>query len=413
MKISRAMRAAGVVAALTAALGASTGSAASRTNAPFIIWSDKGKVDAVKALTVSWGAANGLDITVVGKDFLKIDDQLATVAPSEAPDVVFGVNDWTGKLASNGLVLPLKLSAALTKQFPASALNAYSYISGRKSLYGVPQAFENVALVVNTKLAKVPTSWADLEKKALAFKAKKTGNFGIAVPNGDAYHMYPFLTGLCGYIFGTNAAGVYDVNRIGLDDKKFLKNAPLIDKWQKEKLFNSSADYGAAADAFMKNGTAAYWVTGTWNAVDLKDPLKNKTSSSSFAVVPFPKIVCAASPFVGVKGAFLTKYARTHSVESAGRSLMTYLAGQTAQIKYANAILLPPANSAASKKVTNPVIAAFNKAAGPNVMPNVPEIDFMWSAMGDSWNISLKATGATKAKTAFAAAAKKLRVQVG
>ena len=55
--------------------------------------------------------------------------------------------------------------------------------------------------------AKVPKTWAELERSALAFKKKKSGNLAIAVQqgaNGDAYHMYPFFAGLGGYIFGTN-----------------------------------------------------------------------------------------------------------------------------------------------------------------------------------------------------------------
>ena len=53
---------------------------------------------------------------------------------------------------------------------------------------------------------------------------------------GDAYHMYPFFSGLGGYIFGTNKAGNLDPSDIGVANPKFLKNAPLIDKWNKEGL---------------------------------------------------------------------------------------------------------------------------------------------------------------------------------
>ena len=91
------------------------------------------------------------------------------------------------------------------KQFPAYALDAFSYGTAVKRLYGAPVALENIGLFVNTKLAKVPTTFAQLEKQALAFKKKSTGNLAIAVQqgaDGDAYHMYPFFSGLGGYIFG-------------------------------------------------------------------------------------------------------------------------------------------------------------------------------------------------------------------
>ena len=59
---------------------------------------------------------------------------------------------------------------------------------------------------MNTKLAKVPTTFAQLEQEALAVKKAKHQTFGIAVQQGsggDAYHMYPFFSGLGGYVFGT------------------------------------------------------------------------------------------------------------------------------------------------------------------------------------------------------------------
>ena len=51
----------------------------------------------------------------------------------------------------------------------------------------------------------MPKTFKQLETEALAFKKKKSGNLAIAVQqgtNGDAYHMYPFFSGLGGYIFG-------------------------------------------------------------------------------------------------------------------------------------------------------------------------------------------------------------------
>ena len=45
---------------------------------------------------------------------------------------------------------------AMLAQFPNYTLDAFSYGTAVKKLYGVPDAVENIGLVVNTKLAKVP-----------------------------------------------------------------------------------------------------------------------------------------------------------------------------------------------------------------------------------------------------------------
>ena len=64
--------------------------------------------------------------------------------------------------------------------------------------------------------------------------------------------MYPFFSGLGGYIFGTNKAGNLDPSDIGVANPKFLKNATLIDKWNKEGLINSKIDGSTAQNAFLE-----------------------------------------------------------------------------------------------------------------------------------------------------------------
>src|SRR5204863_7351219 len=120
------------------------------------------------------------------------------------------------------LIVPLYPKAATKKQFTSYSLDAFSYGTAVKKLYGAPYALENVGLVVNTGLAKVPTSFSQLEREALAFKKKKSGNLAIAVPQGsggDPYHMYSFFSGLGGYVFGKNRAGLLDPSDIGLANK--------------------------------------------------------------------------------------------------------------------------------------------------------------------------------------------------
>jgi len=56
---------------------------------------------------------------------------------------------------------------------------------------------------VNTGLVKLPRTFAQLEREALAFRKRKAGNLAIAVPQGTpndaAYYTYPLFSGLGGY----------------------------------------------------------------------------------------------------------------------------------------------------------------------------------------------------------------------
>src|ERR1051325_7972848 len=218
------------------------------------IWTDQDRQAAVQKVANAWGASRGVTINVVVKNFGDIETQLGTVDAANAPDVVVAAHDWTGQLAANGLVEPLYPSKAVKAQFPVYTLNAFSYGTAVKKLYGMPVSVENIGLVVNTKLAKVPTTFRQLETEALPQKSKAHIGFGIAVQQGsggDAYHMYPFFSGLGGYIFGTNKAGNLDPSDIGVANAKFLKNAKLIDRWNKEGLINSKVDSSTAQNAFL------------------------------------------------------------------------------------------------------------------------------------------------------------------
>ena len=176
---------------------------ASAKAAKLTVWVDNVQKPAIDKIASSWGTRRGVDVNVVFHSFGTIRDDLKTVKAENAPDVIVAAHDWTGDLAANGLVLSLFPTKALKKQFPQYALDAFSY-GGR--LYGAPYALENVGLVVNTRLVKVPKTFAQFEKEALAFKRKSPDNIALAVPQGsggDAYHMYPFFSGLGGFVFAT------------------------------------------------------------------------------------------------------------------------------------------------------------------------------------------------------------------
>ena len=352
---------------------------------------------------------SGATIKVVTKQFGDIRDNLGTVAAADAPDVITAAHDWTGQLAANGLVEPIFLSSAVKTNFPSYTLNAFSYGTAVKKLYGVPAAVENIGLVVNTKLAKVPTTFAQLETEALAVKKAKHQTFGIAVqqgPGGDAYHMYPFFSGLGGYVFGTNSAGNLDPSNIGVANPAFIKNAPLIDKWNKEGLINSKTDYSTCDAAFTK-GQTPFWITGPWAVSSIQK------AGIKFKVVQVPAIKKASVPFLGVNGFMVTKYASAHDVDSAAKDLVTnFFSKPDAQKALAAAGGRSPANIKA--KSSDPILAQFGVAGKGGVpMPNIPQMSSVWSDLGAAWVRSTKGSGAMPAARSFKGAARSIAAKIG
>ena len=161
-----------VVVALAAFLAALAGGvrAAAAAGPVITIWTDQSRQAAVTQVAGAWASARGATLNVVVKQFGNIQTDLGTVAASDAPDVIVGAHDWTGALAANGLVEPIYLKPAETAQFPAYTLNACAYGLAVKKLYGVPTQIENIGLVVDTGLFKVPTTFKQLEAEALAYK---------------------------------------------------------------------------------------------------------------------------------------------------------------------------------------------------------------------------------------------------
>jgi arabinogalactan oligomer / maltooligosaccharide transport system substrate-binding protein len=395
--------------AVVASVAATSAVAAHKAGPTIVIWTDSDRAAAVTKVANDWAGTSGATIKVVTKNFGDIRDNLGTVAAADAPDVITAAHDWTGQLAANGLVEPIFLSSATKANFPSYTLNAFSYGTAVKKLYGVPVAVENIGLVVNTKLAKVPTTFAQLEKEALAVKKAKHQTFGIAVQQGtggDAYHMYPFFSGLGGYVFGTNKAGNLDPSDIGVASPTLLKNAKLIDKWNKEGLLSSKVDSSAAQNAFLKKQTA-FWVTGPWNADTLKK------SGLSFKVIQVPAIVKPSVPFLGVQGFMVTKFASAHNVDSAAKDLVTnFMARASAQTQLAAANGRPPANVKAASK--DPVLAQFSKASKGGVpMPNIPQMNSVWGDLGQAWVRSTKGSGSMAAAKSFKSAARGIASKIG
>ena len=380
---------------LAGALLASSLVAASPAQAakPVVIWCDNARVAIIKAWASSVKSQLGT-ITVVGQDSVKTS--LKTVRPVDAPDIIIGAHDWIGAFKASNMIVPVVLPA--TAKF-APTVKAAFQISGKQ--YGVPMQTENVALFRNTKLVpKAPKTFAELEKVALALKKKKGSKFiPLAVPQGaggDAYHMYPLFSGLGGYFFGGNTLK-WNTKDVGVANPRFIKNTPIIEKWYKEGLIKASVSADVAKSSFT-SGNAAFYITGPWNLGAIR------ASGVSYAISGFPTIVNGIKPvpLVGVQGAMLTKYAKTHGVTTPARKVLTALAGEPAQTFISNLMLRAPANQKALAKYNRPGANEFQAAGKGGVpMAAMTAMNAVWAAVGTAW---VKSTSGayTKGKPAAA-----------
>ncbi len=208
-------------------------------------------------------------------------------------------------------------------------------------------------------------------------------------------------------MFGHAKNGALQPNKLGLNSGTFLKNAALIDKWNREGLINSKVDYGTAKNAFLKK-QAAFWITGPWEIDGLK------ASGISFRIIQLPKIKYRSVPFLGVQGTMVTKFAQTHGVESLAKDLVaSEMMKASFQLDLEQQNLRFPANKVAGRQVNDPILKQFGVAGlGGVPMPNIPQMGSVWAELGGAWVKATKGTGATSARVAFSTAAKNIRDKI-
>jgi arabinogalactan oligomer/maltooligosaccharide transport system substrate-binding protein len=399
-----------VVAAITIAAGvALVGSPAhaAPATAGLTIWADQTRAN---VLTTSFPKGfGGKPLNIVVKDFAAIKSELPTVALKDAPDVIAMEHEWVGGLVESELLAPTKLTSEQKGLFPANVLSGFSYAG---NLYGVPVSYENVALITNAKLIKTaPATFDALAKKALKLKKAGTVTVPFAVgqgASGDAYRMYPLFAGLGGYVFGFDAAGMVDVQNVGVNNGVFKNNQAKIDTWNKTTLMDSALTADAAKDAFV-NGDSPFWITGPWDAAALT------TLKFKYRVSPLPNIVTGLepSPLLGMKGFAVTAFAAQHKRSALAKDfLRTGLTALPVQSAFGAAAGRMPAATAGTPAST--LIKAFGVAGGAGVpVPNVPQMSTVWAPLGKAWASSTSGAAAVPAKDAFAEAELTISTAIG
>ncbi|MFA7324326.1 MAG: extracellular solute-binding protein, partial [Candidatus Nanopelagicales bacterium] len=269
-------------------------------------------------------------------------------------------------------------------------------------VYGIPVQYENLALVTNVKLVpKQPNTFAKVVAVAKRLMKNGKATTGIAVGQGDAgnaYNMYPLFSGLGGYAIGTDVAGNFNSSDIGIANPVFLQNASAIKEWNDSRVISSSLTTQAAKDAFIA-GKAPFWITGPWDLNTIVG------LPFGYRITTVPSIVKgkATSPLLGMKGFMVTIYAQAHQVKNLADQFVTEgLPKAGVQAAFGNAARRMPANLKAAAHVSDQRLKAFGAASAVGVpIPNIPQMQDVWSPLGSAWAASTRGSGASPPAAAF------------
>lgn len=396
-------------AATTTGAPATTAAQATTTAAPattvgpaveLLIWADEQRTPVIQEVAAAFTEATGVVVTVETKEFGDIRDQMVELGPAgEGADVFIGAHDWTGQLAVSGVAAPIDLGAKASEFEPVS-LDAFSYTG---QLYAVPYATEAIALYYNTDLVpEPPTTWEEIADICAGLADIQNC---VGVPGGgdapDAYHNYPFISALGGYIFAYDPATGYDPTDVGLDSEGAIAGVTFLQE-QVDAGVIGATNYDTAK-AFFLEGSQPFWMTGPWEVGGLNDQ-----TTVNWSVTTIPTIGGnTAAPFVGAQGFFLSAF--TENAVVAQSFLLDYIATQEAQQALYEADPRNPAFTAVLDTLADdPVAATFAaSAATGNPMPNIAEMSAVWAPLGE--NLQLVRNGELDASEAMTVAAQAVR----
>lgn len=341
-----------------------------------VIWADENRAEVMEQVAPAFEEATGVDVIIEIVDFGEIRNQVQTAGPAgEGPDIFIGAGDWSGELATNGVVAAIDLGSRAS-EFNQIALDMFSFDG---TVYALPYATEAIAMYYNADLVETPpTTWEELT--AICDGLTDITNC-VGIPGGgdggDAYHNYPFLTAAGGNIFGYDPASGWDGSMVLLDSEESVAGIEVLEA-QVDAGYIGSTNYDTAKNQFLE-GTQPFWITGPWELGNLGD------TDLNWAVVTIPTIGGSApAPFVGGQGFYLSAFSENTVI--AQSFLFDFVATQDTMQALFDADPRTPAHlptlEANSDDAAQVVFA--DSAATGFPLPNIPEMGSVWGPLGDN-----------------------------
>lgn len=343
------------------------------------VWShlSTAEVDKVREVATKWGTENNCDVKVV-EDKGEMQAAITALQSSKGPDIYFGLaHDNLGTYQKASVLAEVPSDYIKTADYSSQGAVDAITIGGKQ--YAVPLSTECVALFYNKDKVSTPATTIEEVAASKSFMYNAT----------DFYINFGFLSANGGYVFKNNS-GILDTTDIGLGNEGAQKGYEFIRKMVvDDKLFAADITDDIAKSKF-KDGTTDYYITGPWAISDM--------AGMNLGITPLPTLNGEAmKPFMGVQAAFVS--AKTANSDLSWE-LMKYLQDNTGDILIEQGNRIPALKSAqeSEKLKANVYADVFIKAAEVAIpMPNVPEVQAMWTPGAD--NLKALIAGTQDAKT--------------
>lgn len=338
-----------------------------------VIWHDK--EDAVVAALESYLATAVPDLEIVFEKKTSLTDSLKLVGndPGAAPDMFIFAHDKIGVFAEMGILAPMEslLEEGTLENYLPMTLDAATY---KDTLYQLPLYFETLLFMYNRRYMQdeeVPATTDEL----LTYMEYNTGRgrYGFVEQHSTAYYSAAWIHGFGGSII--------DDTGVPFPDAQAVKDA-LNYHSKFVALMPGETEYNTVNTLFLE-GKADATIGGPWMVPSAR------AAEIDLGIAPMPTVDAtgnALAPYSGVQGIHVLNFAAKQKTDAV-KKLLTALTDPTIGIDLALASGCAPANSLCydDERVSNDelVQSMRNTAEIAIPMPNIPEMDVMWTVVGN------------------------------
>ena len=338
-----------------------------------VIWHDK--EDAVIAALETYLATAAPDLEIIFEKKTSLTDSLKLVGndPSAAPDMFIFAHDKVGVFAEMGILAPIQplLEEGALENYLPMTLAAATY---KDTLYQLPLYFETLLFMYNRRYMQdeeVPTTTDEL----LTYMENNTGRgrYGFVEQHSTAYYSAAWIHGFGGSII--------DDTGVPFPDAQAVKDA-LNYHSKFVALMPGETEYNTVNTLFLE-GKADATIGGPWMVPSAR------AAEIDLGIAPMPTVDStgkALAPYSGVQGIHVLNFAAEHKTEAV-KTLLSVLTDPTIGIDLALASGCAPANALCydDERVANDeLVQSMRTTAEIAVpMPNIPEMDVMWTVVGN------------------------------
>ncbi|MDR0951486.1 MAG: extracellular solute-binding protein [Oscillospiraceae bacterium] len=286
--------------------------------------------------------------------------------PEAAPDMYLFAHDKIGVYAAMGILAPITefVSADAFADIMPMAVDATTY---KGEQYSIPIYFETLLFMYNKALMDAPPATTD-ELLELMKSGTTADSYVFVEQHSTSYNSAPWIQGFGGYILNSDAApglGTQEFQDALAYHKQFIQYQP------------SDGEYNTVTTLFTE-GKAASTIGGPWLVPDLN------AAGLDLGISAMPTLPNGEplKPFSGVQGIQVLKHAAADKPDAV-KAVLEGLLRPEVGIALANIANSAPVNL---KAYDDPDVAANEMimvmrdiAANVVPMPNIPEMDVMWT----------------------------------